>query len=132
LPQTNEGIVLAFICKAVLSLALVGLCAGLCACADRHQLQRLPSPEGTFVLVVDFIKKPIGSQDVVVSLQEKQGLASEVAVFRNIKAFNAAWLGPEDIGICQSGTVQDYKTQVTINAHNGNQDFHFHYACPLS
>jgi hypothetical protein len=42
------------------------------------------------------------------------------------------WLGPEDIGVCQIGTVQSYKTHVVLNAHTGNQDFYVHYKCPLS
>jgi hypothetical protein len=117
--------------KMTTVLAILGASAALSGCADRHQIQKLANADGTFVLIVDFIKKPFGTQDVVVSLEEKQGLASEVAVFRNIQSFNAAWIGPEDIGVCQMGTIQDYKTHVVINAHNGKQDFHFHYACPI-
>jgi hypothetical protein len=78
------------------------------------------------------VTTPFQTHDVIVSLEEKQGVASEVAVFRNISTFNANWIGPEDINICQMGTVQDYKTHLTINAHNGNQDFHFHYDCAPS
>jgi len=120
---------LALTLVVTLSLAL-GIC--LCGCADRHQVQKLYSPDKTFVLLVDYLNHPLGTQDVVVSLEEARGLASEVAVFRNIQSFNAAWLGPEDIGICQVGTVQDYKTHVTINARAGKQEFYFHYTCPLS
>jgi hypothetical protein len=111
----------------------LGLASALVAgCQDRHQLQSSPSPDGGFVLLVDTINKPFGTQDVVVSLEEKRGLATVVAVFRNIQSFSSAWLGPEDIGVCQIGTVQSYKTHVVLNAHTGNQDFYVHYKCPLS
>jgi hypothetical protein len=108
------------------------LALSLAACTWRHQIIKTPSPDGTFVLIIDYIKKPFGTQDVVVSLEEKRGLASEIASFGNIQSFNAGWLGPEDIGICQVGNVQTYRTHLTINAHNGNQDFYIHYKCPLS
>jgi hypothetical protein len=115
--------------------AVVDLCLAavvLSGCADRHQIQKLFSPDGGYVLLVDYVQKPFGTEDVLVSLEEKRGLASVAAVFRNIQSFQAAWLGPEDIGICQVGRVQTYKTVLTINSHLGNQDFHFHYVCPLS
>jgi hypothetical protein len=113
-----------------LTLATVGLCAS--ACASRHQVQRLPNEDGSFILLVDYVTSPFHTQDVIVSLQEKRGIASEVAVFRNIHSFNASWLGPEDINICQVGQVQDYKTFITLNAHDGNHSFHIHYDCSAS
>jgi hypothetical protein len=113
-----------------MALALAALCVGLSACADRHQLQWLANGDGTFVLVLDYVHKPVGTQDVIVSLEETRGIASEVAVFRNIQSFTATWLGPQDINICQVGTVQDYKTHVVINARAGKQDFHIQYSCP--
>jgi hypothetical protein len=103
----------------------------LSACADRHEVKKLPNSDGSFILLVDYVHKPFGTRDVIVSMQEKQGLAAEVAVFRNIATFEAAWIGPEDLGICQMGTVQDYKTHLNYNAHDGIHDFHFHYACPI-
>jgi hypothetical protein len=112
------------------TLAAVGLCAS--ACASRHQIQKLPNEDGTFILLVDYVTSPFHTQDVIVSLQEKQGIASEVAVFKNIHSFNATWLGPEDINICQVGQVQDYKTFITLNAHDGNHSFHIHYDCSAS
>ena len=118
--------------KLMVGLTLAASLAGLCACAPRHQVQKLPNSEGAFILLVDYVTSPFGTQDVIVSLQEKQGVASEVAVFRNIHAFNATWLGPEDINICQVGKVQDYKTFITLNAHDGNHSFHIHYDCSAS
>ncbi len=112
--------------------AVMAGCAGVAGCADRHQIQWLPNGDNTFVLVLDYLHKPIGTEDVIVSLEEKRGIASEVAVFRNIHSFTATWLGPQDIDICQVGTVQDYKTHVVINARAGKQDFHFHYDCSPS
>jgi hypothetical protein len=112
-------------------LALVAGCLALSACAGRHDVRKLPNSDGSFIVLVDYVHKAFGAQDVIVSLQEKQGLAAEVAVFRNIQSFQAAWIGPEDIGICQVGSVQDYKTHLIYNAHDGNHDFHFHYACPI-
>jgi hypothetical protein len=115
---------------AAAALALT-VCLALAACADRHDVRKLPNNEGTFVLLVDYVHHPLGTLDAIVSLQEKQGLAAEVAVFRNIADFQAAWIGPEDIGVCQTGTVQDYKTRLVYNAHDGKHEFHFHYACPI-
>jgi len=89
------------------------------------------NPDKTFVLIVDYIHKPFGAEDAVVSLEENKGIATTVAVFRNIQSFDAKWIDPEDIGICQVGTVQDYKTHVVINAHDGNHDFYIQYACPI-
>jgi hypothetical protein len=116
---------------AALALALAVAALALSGCADRHEVRKLPNNEGAFILVVDYLHHPFGTQDAIVSLQEKQGLAAEVAVFRNIANFQAAWIGPEDIGVCQTGTVQDYKTRLVYNAHDGNHEFHFHYACPI-
>ncbi len=110
-----------------------GLLLALAAsgCAQTHQIQRLPSPDSTYVLIVDYIRSPFGTQDVVISLEENRGLASEVARFNNIQSLNAGWLGPEDIGVCQVGTVALYKTHLVINSHKGNQDFYIHYKCPI-
>ena len=110
--------------------ALTGSLA-LVACADRHDIRKLPNSDGGFILLVDYVHHPFGARDAIVSLQEKQGLSAEVAVFRNIANFEAAWIGPEDIGVCQVGAVQDYKTHLIYNAHDGKHDFHFHYACPI-
>ena len=112
-------------------LALAAVCLALSACAGRHDVRKLPNADGSFILLVDYVHKAFGAEDAIVSLQEKQGLAAEVAVFRNIQSFKAAWIAPEDIGICQVGSVQDYKTHLIYNAHDGNHDFHFHYACPI-
>ena len=112
-------------------MALALMAAGLSGCADRHQLQWLTNGDGTFVLVLDYLHKPMGTQDVIVSLEEARGIATGVAVFRNIHSFTATWLGPQDINICQVGTVQDYKTHVVINARAGKQDFHIQYSCPV-
>jgi len=111
-------------------MALVLAAACLSGCADRHQVQWLANGDNTFVLVLDYVHKPIGTQDVIVSLEERRGIASEVAVFRNIHSFTATWLGPQDINICQVGTIQDFKTHVVINARAGKQDFHIQYSCP--
>jgi hypothetical protein len=118
--------------KPVAMLGIAACVVGLSACASRHQIQRLPNQDGSFILLVDYVTSPFKTQDVIVSLQEKQGIASEVAVFKNIHSFNATWLGPEDINICQVGTVQDYKTFITLNAHDGNHSFHIHYDCSPS
>jgi hypothetical protein len=118
--------------KPMAMLAIAACVVGLSACASRHQIQRLPNQDGSFILLVDYVTSPFKTQDVIVSLQEKQGIASEVAVFKNIHSFNATWLGPEDINICQVGTVQDYKTFITLNAHDGNHSFHIHYDCSAS
>lgn len=113
-----------------LALAAVS-CLAVSGCADRHDLQKLMSPDKTFVLIVDYIHKPFGAEDAVVSLEENKGIATTVAVFRNIQNFDAKWIDPEDIDICQVGVVQDYKTHVVINAHDGNHDFYIQYACPI-
>ena len=118
--------------KSIAMLAIAAALVGLSACASRHQIQRLPNDDGGFILLIDYVTSPFKTQDVIVSLQEKQGIASEVAVFKNIHSFNASWLGPEDINICQVGTVQDYKTFITLNAHDGNHSFHIHYDCSAS
>ncbi len=114
--------------------ALAAIVAGplaLGACVPMHKVQTLPSPDRSFLLIVDFIKGPFGTEDVVISLEESRGLATSIARFKNIQAFNAGWLGPEDIGVCQMGTVVGYKTHVVINGHKGNQDFYIHYKCPI-
>ena len=129
LRKSTEG-VMVYLRTLIIPLALAGAALGLSGCADRHQVQKLPNTEGSFILLVDYVTHPLHTHDVIVSLQEKQGIASEVAVFRNIATFNATWLGPEDIQICQQGTVQDYKKSVTINAHDGDHTFHFDYECP--
>jgi len=112
-------------------LAALAAASALAACADQHDVRRLPNADGSFILLVDYVHHPFGTRDAIVSLQEKQGLSAEVAVFKNIANFEAAWIGPEDIGVCQMGTVQDYKKSLTYNAHDGNHTFHFHYACPI-
>jgi hypothetical protein len=118
--------------KSMAMLAVAAGLIGLSGCASRHQVQRLPNGDGSFVLLVDYVTSPFKTQDVIVSLQEKQGIAAEVAVFKDIHSFSATWLGPEDINICQVGTVQDYKTFITLNAHDGNHSFHIHYDCSPS
>ena len=118
--------------KSMTALAMAASVMGLSACASRHQIQKLPNGDGSFILLLDYVTSPFKTQDVIVSLQEKQGIASEVAVFKNIHSFKATWLGPEDINICQVGTVQDYKTFITLNAHDGNHSFHIHYDCSPS
>ncbi len=118
--------------KLIVGVTLAAMAFGAAACASRHQIQKLPNQDGSFILLVDYVTSPLRSQDVIVSLQEKQGIAAEVAVFRNIHSFNATWLGPEDINICQVGKVQDYKTFITLNAHDGNHSFHIHYDCSPS
>ena len=117
--------------RLMLALATAVSCLAVSGCADRHNIQRLMNPDKTFVLIVDYIVKPFGTQDAVVSLEENKGIATTVAIFRNIHNFDAKWIDPEDIGICQVGTVQDYKTHVVINAHDGNHDFYIQYACPI-
>ena len=83
--------------KLILGCAAAASCLGVQACAARHQVQKLPNGDGTFILLVDYVTTPFRTHDVIVSLQEKQGIASEVAVFRDIQTFKATWLGPEDI-----------------------------------
>ena len=118
--------------KLILGCVAAALSLDLQACAARHQVQKLPNGDGTFILLVDYVTTPFRTHDVIVSLQEKQGIASEVAVFRDIQTFKATWLGPEDINICQVGRVQDYKTFITLNAHDGNHSFHIQYDCSQS
>lgn len=110
---------------ALLAAGVLGGCDG------GHQLKELPSPDGGYVLIVDYVRHPFGTRDVVVSLEERRGLAAPIARFGNIATFNAGWLGPEDIGICQMGTVVTYKTHLVLNAHAGPQDFYIHYKCPI-
>jgi hypothetical protein len=114
-----------------LRFAAVWSALALGACVQTHQVQRLPSPDRSYVLIVDYIKSPLGTQDVVVSLEEARGLATEVARINNIQTFNAGWLGPEDVGICQMGTPVAHKTHLVLNASKGPQDFYIHYACPI-
>ncbi len=107
----------------------ISLGVGLAGCADTHQLSHLTSPDGQFVVTVDYIGKAFGAHDAVVSLQEKQGLAQTVATFRNVQSINVGWLGPSDLSVCEKGEVLGYKRAVTINAHDGDHVFHVMYGC---
>ena len=108
---------------------MLALMAGLSGCADKHQFSRLNSPDGGFVVTVDYIARPLGTHDAVVSLQERQGLAQIVATFRNVQSINVGWLGPADISVCEKGEVLGYKKSVTLNAHDGMRTFHVRYGC---
>ncbi len=114
--------------RAALTLSAALLLTG---CGGGHQIQRLASPDGGYVLIVDYLRHPFGTRDVAVSLEERGGLAAPVARFGNIGTFVAGWLGPEDIGICQMGEVVTYKTHLVLNTRAGNEDFYIHYKCPL-
>ena len=81
------------------------------------------------MVTVDYIGKPFGAHDAVVSLQEKQGLAQTVATFRNVQTINVSWLGPSDLTVCEKGEVLGYKRTVIVNAHDGNHLFHVMYGC---
>lgn len=116
---------------AALAGALVGVAFGVSGCGWSHQIQRLPSPDRRYVLIVDYINKPFGTRDVAISLEENRGLAATVASFANIDVFQAGWLGPEDVGVCQTGRVLTFKTHIVLNAHDGPQDFYIHYKCPI-
>ena len=107
------------------------LTAAMClsGCAEKHQLSKLTSPDGGFIVTVDYITRPLGSHDAVVSLQEKQGLAQTVAAFRNVQTINVSWLGPSDLSVCEKGEVLGYKKTVIINAHDANHLFHVTYGC---
>jgi hypothetical protein len=104
--------------------------AGLTACAPRHQLQHLSNGDGTLVATVDYVKVYFGlTQDVVVSVQEKRGIASTVATFHNVQTIDVSWLGPQDLNICQMGAVIGYKTSVPLNTSTGIRTVHVHYSC---
>ena len=115
--------------RAKTAAAMLVLAATLTGCADKHQFSRLNSPDGHFVLTVDYIAKGFGGHDAVVSLQERQGLAQTVATFRNVDSINVGWVGPSDISVCEKGEVLGYKKTVIINAHDGNHLFHVAYGC---
>jgi hypothetical protein len=65
----------------------------------------------------------------VVSVQEPRGLASLVATFNNVTDLEVTWLGPEDLNVCQHGTVVGYKTAVTLNTSKGLRTVHVRYGC---
>lgn len=116
--------------RAGVWLAVVVLTLPLGGCKPRHRLERIPRADGAFVLTFDHVSEWGGlSEDAIVSVQEKQGLAAKVAVFHNVVALSATWLGPEDIQICHNARVQDYKTELVLNTLSGKRTFHFHYAC---
>ena len=110
-------------------LGALAVAACVSGCADTHQFSHLTSPDGQFMVTVDYIGKPFGAHDAVVSLQEKRGLAQTVATFRNVQSINVGWLGPSDLSVCEKGEVLGYKTNVVINAHDGNHVFHVMYGC---
>lgn len=112
--------------------SIIGLAAAVTTtgCTPRHALKRLPGPDGTLVATVDTIAATFGlTQDAVVSVQEKRGLASSVATFRNIERLDVSWLGPEDLSICETGQVIGYRTSVTLNTSTGKRTVHVHYGC---
>ncbi len=115
--------------RAIIAGAVLTLAAGLSGCAEKHQFSRLNSPGGGFVVTVDYITRPFGSHDAVVSLQERRGLAQTVATFRNVQSINVSWLGPSDLSVCEKGEVLGYKKSVNINAHDGVHSFHVRYGC---
>lgn len=101
-----------------------------CGSGPRHQFQRLENGDHTLVATIDYEKVAFGySRNAVVSVQEKRGLASLVATFRNIDRFELSWLGPEDLSICQSGQVIGYRTSVELNTSTGKRTVHVHYGC---
>jgi hypothetical protein len=115
---------------AKLALVLAGATALLAGCGPRHQFTRLENGDHTLVATIDFVQAGFGfTQNAVVSVQEKRGLASLVATFNNVQRVEVSWLGPEDLNICQVGQVIGYKTAVSLNTSTGLRTVHIRYGC---
>ena len=113
------------------SAAVAAAClAALAGCGPRHQLSHLPNGDGTLSAVVDYMPTSFGlARDAVVSVQEPHSLATLIATFHNVQDLEVSWLGPEDLTICQHGSVVGYKTEVTLNTSKGMRTVHVHYGC---
>ncbi len=115
--------------RAVLVLAVA---AGLSGCnGPLHQFTRLENGDHTLVATVDYFSTNLGlTHDAAVSLQEKRGLATNVATFRNAPiSVTVIWLEPEDLSICQAGTVVGFRKSVELNTSTGKRTVHIHYEC---
>jgi hypothetical protein len=117
---------------ARLLIAALGFAAaGLSACGQAHQFTRQENGDHTLVATVDYFSANLGlTHDTAISVQEKRGLATNVATFRNVPAPVAvSWLGPEDLSICQSGTLVGHRISVDLNTSTGKRTVHIHYDC---
>jgi len=105
--------------------------ATLAGCGPQHQLAQFENGDHTLVATSDYMSANLGlTHDVVVSVQEKRGLATGVATFRNVaQSVNVEWLGPEDLNICPAGSVVGFKTTVVLNTSTGKRPVHVHYDC---
>jgi hypothetical protein len=115
---------------AKLALVLIAAAGALAGCGPRHEFTRLENGDHTLVATVDYVRAGLGlTQNAVVSVQEKHGLASLVATFGNIQRIEVSWLGPEDLNICQVGQVIGYKTAIPLNTSRGPRTVHVRYGC---
>jgi len=112
-------------------LVLAAVAAALSACGPQHQFTRTENGDHTLVATVDYFSANLGlTHDSAVSLQEKRGLASNVATFRNVpQPIVVTWLGPEDLSICQAGTIVGFRKSVELNTSKGKRTVHVHYDC---
>ncbi len=116
--------------RIVFAATAAAMTLGGCGGGPIHTFQRLENGDHTLVATIDYERVAFGySRNAIVSLQEKQGLASLVATFHNIERFEVSWLGPEDLSICQTGQVIGYKTAVELNTSRGKRTVHVHYGC---
>lgn len=116
--------------RAILLAGALAAALVLAGCGPRHQLQRLPNGDGKLLAIVDHEKATFGlTFNAMVSVEEKRGIASSVATFRNVERIDVAWLGPDDLSICEIGSVVGYKTAVTLNTSTGLRTVHVHYGC---
>lgn len=109
---------------------VVASCLALAGCGARHQFSRIENGDHTLVVTVDYMAASLGlTHDAVVSLQEKRGLATSVATFHNVQHIEVSWLGPDDLNICQVGTIIGFKTAATLNTSKGLRTVHVRYGC---
>lgn len=115
---------------ARLTPALAGGALALAGCGPQHQLSRIENGDHTLVATVDYMPATFGfTHDAAISLQEKRGLASNVASFRNVTRIEVSWLGPEDLNVCEVGQIVGYRTSVVLNTSTGKRTVHVRYGC---
>ncbi len=113
------------------ALLLAASATTLAGCGPQHQLARQENGDRSLVATTDYFTANLGlTHDVAVSVQERQGLASGVATFRNVpQTVAVTWLGPEDLNVCPQGSIVGYRTAVVLNTLSGKRTVHVHYDC---
>ncbi len=113
-----------------IALVLAAIGGGLTACGPQHQLSKIENGDHTLVATVDYIPATFGfTHDAAISLQEKRGLAANVANLRNVTRIEVSWLGPEDLSVCAVGQIVGYRTAVVLNTSTGKRTVHVRYGC---